>query len=79
MLLFFLFFLLLCFRIDVATDRTSKMFEGKRGNESYSVQMLVSCAILPKNENGCSPAPVDIAWKFIENSNKVPNGKTVGG
>lgn len=65
--------------IDVATDRTAKMFEGKRGNESYSVQMLVSCAILPKNENGCSPAPVDIAWKFIENSNKVPNGKTVGG
>lgn len=55
------------------------MFEGKRGNESYSVQMLVSCAILPKNDNGCSPAPVDIAWKFIENSNKVPNGKIVGG
>lgn len=65
--------------IDVATDRTAKMFEGKRGNESYSVQMLVSCAILPKNDNGCSPAPVDIAWKFIESSNKVPNGKTVGG
>ena len=55
------------------------MFEGKRGNESYSVQMLISCAILPKNDNGCSPATVDIAWKFIENSNTDSSGRSVGG
>ncbi len=71
--------LLTFIKTDVATDRTIKMFEGKRGNESFSVQMLISCAILPKNDNGCSPATVDIAWKFIENSNKVPNTKTSGG
>lgn len=65
--------------VDVATDRTAKVHEGKKGNESASVQMLISCAILPRNANGCSPAPVDVAWKFIENSNKDPEGKIVGG
>ncbi len=65
--------------IDVATDRTAKVYDGKRGNESASVQMLISCAILPRNANGCSPAPVDVAWKFIENSNKDADGKIVGG
>ncbi len=62
---------------DVATDRTAKVYEGKRGNESASVQMLISCAILPENANGCSPAPVDVAWRFIEN--KEINGRTSGG
>lgn len=66
-------------KLDVATDRTAKVYEGKRGNESASVQMLISCAILPGNANGCSPAPVDVAWKFIENQNKDTDGKIVGG
>ena len=39
--------------IDVATDRVAKVFEGKRGNETASVQMVLSCAILPANANGC--------------------------
>jgi len=39
--------------------------------------MLISCAILPENANGCSPAPVDVAWRFIEN--KEINGRTSGG
>lgn len=65
--------------IDVATDRTAKVYEGKRGNESASVQMLISCAILPGNANGCSPASVDVAWKFLDNLNKDSDGKTAGG
>jgi hypothetical protein len=66
-------------KIDVATDRVNKMFDGKRGNESASVQMIISCAILPGNANGCSPASLDVAWKFIENTNKDFDGKIVGG
>lgn len=41
--------------------------------------MLISCAILPGNANGCSATSVDVAWKFIENSNKDQDGKIVGG
>ena len=44
----------------------AKVYHGERGNETFSVQMLISCAILPRNKNGCSPAPVDIAWRFVE-------------
>jgi hypothetical protein len=55
------------------------MFEGKRGYDSASVQMIISCAILPGNKNGCSPASLDVAWKFIENTNKDFDGKIMGG
>ncbi len=65
--------------VDVATDRVAKLFEGKRGNESASVEMVIACAILPGNANGCTPASIDIAWKFIESTNKDFDGKIVGG
>jgi hypothetical protein len=64
---------------DVATDRIAKVFDGKKGNESSSIQQLISCSILPGNMNGCSAASVDVAWKFIENSNKGFNGEMLGG
>ncbi len=49
----------------------AKVYNGEKGNETFSVQMLISCAILPKNENGCSPASVDIAWRYLENKNEL--------
>ena len=58
---------------DVFTDRTIKINDDKKQTEIASSQMLISCAILPKNANGCSPAAVDIAWKYIE------SGKLFGG
>lgn len=65
---------------DVANDRTAKVYKGSRGNESTSVQMLISCIILPGNANGCSPASVDVAWKYIEHTNKgTLDGKAQGG
>lgn len=65
--------------LDVATDRIAKVYEGKRGNESSSAQMIISCAILPGNANGCSPATMDIGWRYIESSNKDSDGKPTGG
>ncbi len=60
------------------TDRLAKIYNGERGNETASVQMLISCAILPNNANGCSPAPVDIAWRYLEktetDSTKINKG-----
>ncbi len=53
---------------DVLSDRLAKVND-KRGNETASVQMLISCAILPQNANGCSPASVDTAWRFISGIN----------
>ncbi len=50
------------------SDRLIKVND-KRGNETASVQMLISCAILPNNANGCSPATVDTAWRFISGIN----------
>ena len=44
-----------------------------------SVQMIISCAILPGNEDGCSPATMDLGWKFLESTSKDPEGKIVGG
>ena len=49
---------------DVLSDRLAKVND-KRANDTASIQMLISCAILPQNANGCSPAPVDTAWNFI--------------
>ena len=63
----------------MATDRIAKVYEGKRGNESSSAQMIISCAILPGNANGCSPATMDIGWRYIESSNKDSDGKPTGG
>lgn len=65
--------------LDAATDRIAKVYDGKRGNESSSVQMIISCAILPGNANGCSPATMDIGWRYIESSNKDTDGKSSGG
>ncbi|CAF0732376.1 unnamed protein product [Brachionus calyciflorus] len=65
--------------LDTATDRVAKVYEGKRGNESMSIQMIISCVILPGNANGCSPATMDLGWKFIESSSKENDGKIVGG
>lgn len=65
--------------LDSATDRIAKVYEGKRGNESSSVQMIISCAILPGNANGCSPATMDIGWRFIESSFKELDNKPTGG
>ena len=53
--------------IDVLADRTAKVYNGTQGNHNEaSVQMLISCIILPGNANGCSPAPVDTAWNYIQ-------------
>jgi hypothetical protein len=50
---------------DVATDRLSKVTDGKYGNHTYSAQMLISCAILRNNANGCSPSSTDYAWNYL--------------
>lgn len=65
--------------LEAATDRAAKVYEGKRGNESMSVQMLLSCIILPGNMNGCSATTMDIAWKFIESTSADQDGKILGG
>lgn len=65
--------------LDTATDRVAKVYEGKRGNESMSVQMLLSCVILPGNANGCSPASMDLGWKFIESTSADQDGRIIGG
>lgn len=52
---------------DVLTDRIKKVLNGTHDtNTEPSVQMLISCMILPKNANGCSTTSVDVAWNYIQ-------------